>query len=133
MATKSELENALAELYKLDRASAWNFAVHAYADDLLENLPDGLPETWEDVRAAMLNGADDWSMYSYGGCALVYDGDIAARCCTPSQLRRVDGGRLNPNGRETWLDVQARALVQAATLVRRAWLVVARPVSFRNH
>lgn len=121
MITKSELENALAELCKLDRRSAWNGAVNAYAAELVADLPAQLPETWADVRALLLNGADDWGMYSYGGCALVYDCDIAARLCTPSQLRRVDGGRLNPNGRETWLDVQARALVEAAALVRRAW------------
>jgi len=133
MITKAELENAISELCKLDRRSAWNAAVATYAAELVEDLPEQLPETWDDVRAAMLNGADDWNAYSYGGCALVYDGDIAARLCTPSELLRVDGGNRAPNGRETWLDVQARALRIAAALVRRAWLAVARPVSFRNH
>lgn len=39
----------------------------------------------------------------------------------PSELRRVKGGSRNPNSRESWLDVQARALWQAAEVIRRAW------------
>lgn len=67
----------------------------------------------------MLNGADDWEMYSWGGSALIYDSDIAARLCCPSELRRTDGGRKRPNASEEWLDTQARALAQAARIVRR--------------
>ena len=33
--------------------------------------------TLKDVRKALLNGARDWNQYSYGGCALVYNYDIA--------------------------------------------------------
>jgi hypothetical protein len=61
----------------------------------------------------MLNGAQDWDEYSYGGCSLIYNGDIAKRLCTPSELKRKRYGELNPNSRENWLDVQARALFRA--------------------
>ena len=41
------------------------------------------------VRAALLNGAERWQEYSDGGCSLIYDGDIAARVCTPSEYKRA--------------------------------------------
>lgn len=50
----------------------------------------------------------------------MYDGDIAERLCTPSELRKTRGGELNPNCRESWLDVQARALYRAACVVVNA-------------
>ena len=65
----------------------------------------------------MLNGADNWRQYSEGGCALCYDGQIAERLCAPWELRKTDNGRKDPNPRESWIDVQSRALFQAAQLV----------------
>lgn len=46
--------------------------------------------------------------------------DIAARVCTPSELKRTHNGERYPNSREIWLDVQACALSQAARLVCKA-------------
>lgn len=94
--------------------SAWSKGVTAYALELLDNLRD---TSAENVREALLNGAHDWSEYSYGGSALIYDCDIAERLCTPSELKRTRNGERNPNSRESWLDVQTRALCQAATRV----------------
>lgn len=112
---KSELFEILES--RKDR-SAWNRGVTAYALDMVDGLEledvDGVTEK------DLLNGARDWSEYSYGGCALVYDGDIAERLCTPSELKRKRGGELAPNSYEEWLDVQARACRQAAYRVRRA-------------
>lgn len=51
---------------------------------------------------------------------LIYDGDIAERLCTPSEYKRKRGGDFQPNSRETWLDVQARALYQAARWIINA-------------
>ena len=65
----------------------------------------------------MLNGAQDWNKYSWGGSSLIYDGDIAERLCTPSELKKTRNGERRPNGREEWLDTQARALHQAAKRV----------------
>ena len=100
--------------------SAWRKGVQLYALDLIEELPDnqefyGSPADKKDL----LNGADDWQQYSEGGCALIYDQDIAERLCNPTEYKRTKEGQNPPNARETWLDVQARALHQAARLICR--------------
>nr|DAP26633.1 MAG TPA: hypothetical protein [Bacteriophage sp.] len=69
----------------------------------------------------MLNGAQDWEQYSWGGSALIYDYDIAERLCCPSELKKTRNGERRPNSREEWLDVQARALYQAASRVVNAY------------
>lgn len=55
---------------------------------------------------------------SYGGMLLIYDCEIAELLCTPSELKRNKGGQLQPNSRENWLDVQARACYQALRKLR---------------
>lgn len=105
--------------------SAWGKGVSAYANDLLDTLAE-YPEAiaygtrLEDVEKVLLNGAENWDAYSWGGCALIYDQDIAKRLCSPSEYRKTGGGKKRPNIREQWLDVQARALYQAAQLVKDA-------------
>ena len=101
--------------------SAWDKGVTLYALELLDNLRD-LPaaDNRQEIKKALLNGARDWSEYSYGGCSMIYDGDIAARLCSPSEFRRTRGGECRPNRRESWLGVQARALFQACLLICRA-------------
>ncbi len=115
--TKSALTTAIAA--RPVGRSAWSKAVAAYCNDLLESIESEeiQPNTLE---AALLNGASDWSQYSYGGCSLIYDADIAERVCCPSELKKTRNGERNPNSRETWLDVQARALFQAASRILRA-------------
>ena len=66
----------------------------------------------------MLNGAQDWKQYSWGGSSLIYDSDIAQQLCAPWELKKTDNGRKAPNKNEQWLDVQARALFQAAYLIK---------------
>ena len=114
------------------RRSAWSRGVAAYAVDLLADLEDhGF--LGRDIRKSatakicnrellkktLLNGASDWSQYSWGGCSLIYDEDIAERVCSPSELRKTRNGERRPNSREEWLDVQARALYQACKLLQR--------------
>jgi hypothetical protein len=94
--------------------SAWRKGVKAYALEMLESTEDGF------APVALLNGAENWRAYSYGGCALIYDADIAERLCSPSEYRKTRQGERAPNSRETWLDVQARACRQAATLIASA-------------
>ena len=48
------------------------------------------------VKAAALNGARDWSEYSWGGSALVYDGDIAAACAAPASALPLQVLLYNP-------------------------------------
>jgi hypothetical protein len=109
--------------------SAWSKGVKEYAEELVEELREaaegGYIEAWELsnrklFERAMLNGADSWSQYSEGGCSLCYDGQIAERLCAPWELRKTDNGRKDPNSQERWIDVQSRALYQAAQLVLRA-------------
>lgn len=113
--------------------SAWRKGVINYAWELFDNIEQhenwlGLNTDIEYKAAAldgiMLNGAQDWKQYSWGGCSLIYDADIAQELCTPSELKKTDNGRRRPNSREEWLDVQARALFQAAHLIKSiAWAI----------
>ena len=96
--------------------SAWRRGVKAYALEMLEGA-DGELSAVADLKKEVLNGAANWREYSYGGCALIYDADIAERLCSPSEYKRTREGQRAPNSRETWLDVQARALGQAASLI----------------
>lgn len=117
-----KIDRAREELKKRAARSAWKRGVIEYAlellDDLTEQYDDGdVPTDAATLERDMLNGARDWSQYSWGGCSLIYDGDIAERLCTPSELKITRNGERKPNAREEWLDVQARALFQAARLV----------------
>ena len=107
--------------------SAWRRGVGEYAIELIDNLEymtdnGEIPTTAEELKKALLNGAENWKEYSEGGCSLVYDCDIAERLCTPSELKRTDNGRLNPNSRESWIDCQTRALCQAYSGIRFAFM-----------
>ena len=101
--------------------SAWNKGVKAYALEILEDMPRNVEYgSIESMKADALNGARDWYQYSWGGCSLGYNEDIAIRLCTPSELKKTRNGALRPNSREEWLDTQARALRQAWRVIRNA-------------
>ena len=118
--TKQDLISAIQSISA--GRSAWSRGVHAYAVELVESLDASADLSNETLlNKAMLNGAADWQQYSEGGCALIYDADIAERLCSPSGLTRCKGGERQPNARETWIDCQARALFQASRLVHRAF------------
>ena len=106
--------------------SAWDKGVTQYALEMVEQLGEQINGGYfeeldltesKKVRAALLNGATDWSQYSWGGCSLIYNSDIAERLCNPSELKKTRNGERRPNSREEWLNVQARALFQAANRV----------------
>lgn len=98
--------------------STWKRGVFRYAHGL---AAEAAGRTWvktpKTIEEALLNGATSWGEYSDGGSAFIYDADIAERVCSPSELRRSLDGKRNPNRRERWLDVQARALKQAAFIL----------------
>lgn len=97
--------------------SAWDRGVKATAFDLLEQMEENnIPYPTE---SDLLNGAEDWSQWAYGGCGLAYDAYIAERYCTPSELKKRRGGEWQPNRYEQWLDVEARAARQAARHILR--------------
>lgn len=112
--------------------SAWSRGVKEYALEMVDHLEeynDGdIPHTMENLNAWLLNGARDWKQASEGGSWLIADEEIAQRLCSPAELKKVAGGRRQPNKRETWIDVQARALNQAAQIVKE---LGSRTVAFR--
>lgn len=105
--------------------SAWSKGVTVYALELLEEYQERAAYEGREAadsaefKAWLLNGADSWESYSYGGLSLIYNGDIAERLCCPSEYKRTREGERRPNSREEWLDVQARALYQAARRLSR--------------
>ena len=107
--------------------SAWSKGVTIYALELLEEYQERAAYEGREAadraefKAWLLNGADSWESYSYGGSSLIYDGDIAERLCTPSELKKTRHGERRPNSREEWLDTQARALHQACNRVARVY------------
>lgn len=117
---KNEVNEIRARLEAVKTRSCWDRGVKGFALNLLRSYIDiceycdnngrPIPELNEET---LLNGADDWNAYCYGGGALIYDGDIAKNLCTPSELKRTDNGNKAPNDREGWQDVQARAYFQA--------------------
>lgn len=66
----------------------------------------------------VLNGASGWHQYSYGGCALVYDGDIAKVVFTAVQFTKWQQGRKVTD--EPMLDIQARALAAGWRVLKSA-------------
>lgn len=124
MKTISEIRNAIDNIRT---RSAWSAGVKTYADEILNNIATAEAEhridmataTRHDLEIAALGGADNWGAYSWGGCSLIYNNDIAATLCAPSELKRTRNGARRPNSREEWLDVQARALYQACEMVCR--------------
>lgn len=120
-----EMQKIRERLEGIKPRSAWDKGVKEIAESLLDQYEeivrygegsDPVPPLTE---KAVLNGANSWEQYCYGGCAMIYDREIAETLCTPSELRRTDHGRKAPNSRETWMDVQVRAHVQAWALIKR--------------
>lgn len=105
--------------------SAWKRGVRDTALDILGGCEceSIYYESLSGLRDVLSNGAPTLEDLSYGGCMLVYNADIAARYCSPSELKKVmlpGGGVKSPNRFESWLDVQARACCQAWRLIVEA-------------
>ena len=113
---KTEL---LTVIKNMKARSAWDRGVKAYAFELVDGLEVEKIQDVKELKKILLNGAENWSQYSWGGSSLIYDCDIAKRLCTPSEYKKTKGGERRPNSREEWLDVQARALLQAANRICR--------------
>ena len=105
--------------------SAWNNGVKEYAMELLDDAASNREcedfSNLQELKEAILNGASDWMQYSEGGSSLIYNYDIAERLCTPSELKRTKNGLNDPNNRENWAQVQARALFQAWELIKKVY------------
>lgn len=118
----------LKKLNTVKTRSAWDKGVLDYALEIVENYAP------EDVTSVddVLNYARDKheslfsvaQLQSHGGCFEIYDANIAQRLCTPSEFNRAhykDGSmKQMANARESWLDVQGRAVYQAYSLIQEA-------------
>lgn len=74
--TMTVFEMMIAELEARNDRSAWNKGVNLYAVELVEELEERAayegrnPEAGKECREWMLNGAQDWDAYSWGGVLL---------------------------------------------------------------
>lgn len=105
--------------------SCWKKGVFGYyLFDLIDKFKkiceekEGMPDTTAELKKWILNGATSWREYSYRGCSLIYNSDIAETLCTPSELKRNKHGERKPSRDEEWLDVQARVLLEAFWYLR---------------
>ena len=117
MATIKEIKK---QLGKMEGRSKWQKGVLEYANELIDSLywlDDKEELNARTLETALLNGANSWSEYSWGGCSLIYNVDICSRLSTPTQQKRTKNGQLNPNNKEQWLDTQARALRLAYNII----------------
>lgn len=119
-----EMQEIRGRLAAFKARSAWVKGVKEIAENLLDKYEEivrdreGSDPEPPLTEKTVLNGARSWEQYCYGGCAMIYDREIAETLCTPSELRRTDYGCKAPNSRETWMDVQVRAHVQAWLLIK---------------
>lgn len=139
MKTWDDLNDYLDEEQTRQR-SCWCKGVFEIAVIIVENIAsaeeyDGreLPATWAETVEILLNGAANWRRYVEGGCALIYDGDIASTLLTPSEFKRWRNSPTNyvpGHVREemTMIDLQVRAAHQAVTHIRNAYNDLMNPV-----
>lgn len=99
----------------LNPRSAWNRGVMRYALELVNSIDVGE----EITEKNLLNSAKNWHQYRKGGCSIIDDELICRRLCTPSEIKKTHNGERRPNKQENWIDVQARALYQAARLIMK--------------
>lgn len=100
----------------------WTRGVDDYARWRLQMVLDDETDENKDYKSLddfFLNGATDFKDLSYGGNYYIYDEDIAEALAAPSKRRysKRTGAVLPPNSRESWLDVQKRALRQACEVI----------------
>ena len=114
-------EATLENLEAVKCRSAWNKGVKEYAYLLLDNIfsySDYKSITdFKSLHEELVDGKKNWHQFSWEGCALAYDADIAKTLYSPSELKKCKNGMLRPNKKEQWLDVQERALFQAERLI----------------
>lgn len=116
--------------------SAWKKGVRSYALEMLENVEDKTAPActltlgqlinhvgYNSVKIGMFaNQYNACQEVSWIGNFEIYNENIAERLASPSEIKkctRADGSIRNPNSRESWLDVQTRAIWQAVMLIQR--------------
>lgn len=113
-----DVNKLIAEAEKLSKSerSCWGRGVASiirdYAAEVLEEH-DGEEVSNKEFFEIWNCGAETLKEAVYGGCFDIWNFDIAHRLCTPSELRKTNEGMKEPNARESWLDVELRAVYQA--------------------
>ena len=117
-----EKEATLKNLEAVKCRSAWSKGVKEYAymllDDIFSYSDYKSITNYKSLHEELLNGAENWYWFSWRGCSLIYNQDIAKTLCNPSELKKCKNGMLRPDKQEQWLDTQARALFQAENLIK---------------
>lgn len=114
--------------------SAWDKGVRDYAiwyilGTIALDGDDTERQHWDihSLRELILNGAKDyqrpndeyraWVRYSEGGCALIWNIDIAKKLLTPAKFEKEKKAIDNDTSDKNWCHIQAGALYQAAQLI----------------
>lgn len=123
-----------------EQRSCWRKGVYEIAVIIVDSIASAeeyegreLPATWTETKEILLNGARDWRQYVEGGCALIYNGDIASTLLTPSEFKRwcnspTDYVPGHVREEMTMLDLQVRAAYQAAAHIRNVYNGLMNPV-----
>ena len=118
---------------EIPNTSAWKRGVKEYAYELLDNLEEKaqsyerLPKNEKELESWLLKGARNWEDYSWRGYSLIYDSQIAERLCTPSELKKKEGGKLAPSRYKTWFDEQSEALCHAYLRIKDKFRLLKKP------
>lgn len=105
-----EIQKTRERLAATKPRSAWDKGVKEIAECLLDKYEEtvqyreGSDPVPPLTKKTVLNGANDWGQYCYGGCAMICDREIAETLCTPTgsttnKVRRVTANR--PAGSNT--------------------------------
>ena len=114
-----ELKNKLNEEQKHARGT-YQKALYQYAFELVDNIADNYISTAEELehlenitnlKERALNGAENWTQYSWGGGSLCYNYDILTRLFCPSLVKKYQYSD-TIRGRHL-LEYQASALARA--------------------
>lgn len=99
-----------------------------YCHELLDRLEDIIEYQYcENVtERLLLNGADDWYKYSWGGCSLVYNYDLAKRLLTADEFEEWKASDDTDFHGENLLDIQAELLKIAYRTISDFWDIVNR-------
>lgn len=115
------------EIENYPSRTSWERGVRSFAVDIFDKYIEQLKlNLWDDrvrigkiTEESMLNGAKNWNQYSRDGNYLIYNRDICRSLYNKKEQKRTKCGELPPNDHEDWLDVQGKALQQAAQIVMR--------------
>lgn len=96
--------------------------MRAYCEDFLDFLEE-CDDVDDVTMTLLLNGADDWYQYSWGGCSLVYTYDLAERLLTADEFEQWKNDEFLQEKQDGtyFLNLQAGVLQYASSLIIKFW------------